>query len=321
METLKKTFEKFLAKYGSAKIAIVTHSRADVDAIGSAYAMNKILPNSIICTSEEMREGARLLCEKLDIKVKDLRNLKKTDFEGIVVVDTSAYTLVPEAKGWEILCMIDHHRSDGKDMHGEFEIIDHESPSTAEIITGILDDGNIGKETAFALAIAIIADAARFKSARTNTFETLAKLMKISKAEYSELLSFAEPEPKQEAKIAMLSAMKKVNYIYAAGHVIATTETESNESDVASLITEAADVAFVAKWKDREQETRISARAMKSTDIHLNTVMAEVGRELGGVGGGHPKAAGLAVPVHTDEALQKCIDIFIRYVEKQKKYE
>ncbi|MFH1785725.1 MAG: DHH family phosphoesterase [Candidatus Micrarchaeota archaeon] len=294
-----------LSKY---KIAIATHSRADVDGLSSSYALSKLYPNSVICTSEEPSEGAKMLADRLGIKLIDIRTLKKTDFDGLVVVDTSAYTLLPEAKGWKILMIIDHHQADGRDMKADIEIIDVKSPSTAEIIANILPA--IDKETAFALSIGIIADGARFKSARTGTFETLGKLMKIAEADYADLLAIAEPEPKNEAKIAILTAMKRVNFVYANDYVIATTEVSSNESDAASLIAEAADVVFVAKWKDQEKETRISARARSSVKIPLNEVMKEVGELLNGAGGGHKKAAGAALKCHTDEALKTCVDVF-----------
>jgi nanoRNase/pAp phosphatase (c-di-AMP/oligoRNAs hydrolase) len=45
--------------------------------------------------------------------------------------------------------------------------------------------------------------------------------------------------------------------------------------------------------------------------VELNKVMAEVGKSLGGAGGGHPKAAGAAAKAHTDETLKKCVDVFI----------
>lgn len=307
---MQSKFREFLSKYGDSRIAIVTHNKADVDSISSAYALTKVLPKSVICTHEKMRVGAEMLAQKLGIEVKDLGQYEKKDFDGVLTVDTAAYTLAPEAKGWKILGIIDHHRQDGKDMEAEFEIIEEESPSAAEIVANLLDD--IEKETAFALCVGIIADGARFKSARGKTFETLGRLMKIADADYKELLKYAEPEPPMEAKIAMLTAMKRVEFVYASGYVIATTEVGSNESDAASLIADAADVAFVGKWKDREQETRISARARKNVHVALNEVMGQVGKELGGAGGGHPKAAGAAIKAHSQEVLQRCVDVFIR---------
>ncbi len=303
-------FDDFLSKYHDKKLAIVTHNKADVDAISSAYAISRALPNSTICTREEMRQGARMLAEDLGIEVTNLEELEKDEYEGIVVVDTSAYTLVPEARDWKILLIVDHHRADGKDMDGEFELIDRESPSCAEICANMIKD--IDPKMAFGLCVGIIADAARFKTARPGTFETLSRLMRISGREYSEMLKLAEPDPTIEAKYAMLNCLKKMEFIFTNGYMVATSESVSNESDAASLLAEAADVAFVAKWKEREQETRISARARHTVKVPLNEVMGEVGKIHDGAGGGHPKAAGASLKCHTEEALKTCVEIFNR---------
>jgi len=321
---LAEIFRGFFSKYNGKRIAIATHNKADVDGISAAYALSKAFPGSVIVSSEEMNQGAKMLGERLGIKVERFENIKKKDFEGLIVVDTSAYTLAPDAQGWKILLIIDHHRPDGRDMKGEFEILDPSSPSSAEIIYQILSDpsskiaSSVDADSAFALSVGIIADGARFKSARAQTFTALSKLMEIAQAQYAELLEYAEPEPEADAKIAMLKAMQRVNFIYAGGYIVATSEVGSNESDAASIITEAADVAFVAKWKDKEKETRISARAAKSVKIPLNEVMGEVAKELGGAGGGHAKAAGAALKAHTDESLKKCVEVFILKAEKSR---
>jgi len=46
--------------------------------------------------------------------------------------------------------------------------------------------------------------------------------------------------------------------------------------------------------------------------------MAEVGKELDGAGGGHPKAAGASVKAHTKEALEKCVEVFIKAAQQRK---
>jgi len=313
-----EVFRDFLSRYGGRKVAIATHNRADTDAIASAFALSRALPGSVICTDEEMNEGAKMLSEKLGIHSVPLATLDKSGFEGLVVVDTSAFTLIPNAKGWKLLCIIDHHRPDGRDMQGEFDIIDPEAPSASEIVANLVPAPALERKEAFALSVGIIADAARFKSARVGTFETLSRLMRICGAEYRELLEIAEPDPKPEAKIAMLNAMKRVEFVYAGGYLIATTEVGSNESDAASLIADAADVCFVAKWKDEENATRISARARKSVHVPLNAVMAEVANELGGAGGGHAKAAGASLKAHTAESLKSCVEVFVSMAEKKR---
>ncbi len=306
-------FRAFLSKYAGKKVAIATHNRADADGIASAFALSALLPGSVICSDEEMNEGARMLAGRLGIRAVPVSSLRKSDFDGMVVVDTSAYTLIPAARGWKLLCVIDHHQGEGRDMSGEIDIVDPDSPSASEIVANI--HPSLSQDAAFALSVGIIADAARFKSARANTFETLARLMGICKADYRTLLEIAEPDPKPEAKIAMLSAMKRVEFVYAAGYIIATSEVGSNESDAASLIADAADVAFVAKWKDSERETRISARARKTVAVPLNRVLSEVASALGGAGGGHAKAAGAALKAHTDESLKTCVEVFVRIAE------
>ncbi|MBD3210007.1 hypothetical protein GF318_01350 [Candidatus Micrarchaeota archaeon] len=313
-EGLRKTFEAFLSKYRESRIAIATHSRADADAISSAFAMSKILPNSVICTSEEMREGAKMLAERFSMEVSEPASLDKKEFDGMVAVDTGTYTLLPDARGWDILCIIDHHQAEGRDMKAEFEIIDDKSPSTAEMIAALYPETD--REAAFALAVGIIADAARFKSARKESFSILAELMEKADAEYAELLEYAEPEPSGDAKMAMLKAMSRVKYVYSGGYIIATSEVGSNESSAASLLAEAADVAFVASWRDRERETRISARAGKHVRVPLNKVLSEVGNAFGGAGGGHPKAAGASSKEHTEETLEKCVEVFVRMAEQ-----
>ncbi len=309
--------KRLIAACLGKKVAILTHNRADTDGLSSAYALSKLIPDSVVCAEEEMNEGAKLLAEELEIQTTEFSSLKKSGgksgIDGIITVDTSAYTLVPDAKEQNIIAIIDHHRPEGKDMQAPLEFIDSSSPSTAELIAEMYFalGKPIEREAAYALSVGIISDGARFKSARLHTFETLAKLMKVAEADYQELMIFAEPDPAPEAKVAMLNAMQKIRYIYAAGYLIATSEASSNESDAASLISEAADVAFVAKWKDKGQETRISARGRKSVAVPLNEVMGEVGKRLGGAGGGHAKAAGASVKVHTDDALRECIEVFI----------
>lgn len=304
----KDAFERFVSEHRQQKLVITTHRKADVDGLACAFALKHLFPNSAIAV-KDMDDSAKMLAEKLAIKAQDLLGLDKAQFEGLVVVDTASYTLLEEAKEWKILLVIDHHHSEGRDMNSVAMIVDEDSPSTAEMIAGILEE--IPKDAAFALAAGIISDTARFKSGSADTFATLGRLMKIAEADYPELLSIAEPDLRSDVKTSVLKAFQRVSFSYVGGYVIATSEVGSNESDAAQKISEVADVAFVASWKDKEKETRISARASKSVTVPLNEVMKEVGVSLGGNGGGHPKAAGASVKVHTAEARKACVDAFM----------
>ena len=89
----KLIFQNFLKKYKNKKIAVVTHNKADVDAISSALGISSTLSDSVVCTDEDMKNGAEMLCERLGIEVRSLKELDKEDYEGIVVTDTGSYSL------------------------------------------------------------------------------------------------------------------------------------------------------------------------------------------------------------------------------------
>jgi nanoRNase/pAp phosphatase (c-di-AMP/oligoRNAs hydrolase) len=168
---------------------------------------------------------------------------------------------------------------------------------------------SISKKAAFALACGIVSDTARFKSAKKETFAILAKLMEKSGASYAEIMKFAEADKKKAERIALLKGFQRVKFTDWDRYLIATTEVGSHGSDVASMLAEAAHVAFVADWKDEARETRVSARASKDFPVPLNEILSKVAKDLGGNGGGHPKAAGCSVPgKKPDEVLKKCID-------------
>ncbi len=308
----KEVFHKFLEKYGQARIAIATHEGADVDAIACSYAMKSVLPNSTIFLSDEPKEEAAVLKDMLGIKYEDLAKARKTDFDAMIIVDTATSVLLPEAKKWKIALIIDHHHPDGRDLKGEFEIMDEHAPSTAEIVAEILP--SIGKDVATALAAAVIADAKRFKSARISTFRILAGLMEKSGVPYEKLLGIAEPELKNESKIAVLKAFQRCKMTIIGQYIVVTSEVSAHESDASSLLSEAAHASFVASWK--HGETRISARASPSLTVPLNRVMSRAAEGVGS-GGGHPKAAGASMKLHTEEALERCIEAFRSIVEEE----
>jgi nanoRNase/pAp phosphatase (c-di-AMP/oligoRNAs hydrolase) len=306
-----KVFDEFLSKNKDKQLVITTHRKADIDGLASAYALSTVLPNSIIAM-KDLDEGAAALAEKLSIKTQNLLDIERSQFDGLIVVDTASLTLLAEAADWNVLLVIDHHHEEGRDIAAKEFIIDEDSPSTAEIVASLVSVESA--DVALALSAAIISDTARFKAGIADTFILLGNLLKKAGATYTEALVLGEPELRPDVKMAVLKAFQRVTFTYAGNLLIATSEVGSNESDAAQLISEAADIAFVASWKNEEKETRISARARKHVTIPLNEVMKEVGQQNGGAGGGHPKAAGASVKIHTQEALKACVDEVIRRI-------
>ncbi len=319
MAQAKNKFDEFVSRFRGKKLVIATHRKADIDGLVSAYTISKLFPGSVIAVPDELDDGAEKLALRLNIEVKVINELDKKNFDGMVVVDTSAFTMIEDARKWKVVLIIDHHEAEGTDMTADYVIIEPDAPSTAEMVFELVGYENIDEENAFGLAAAIIADTARFKSSSADTFSAIGKLMKkCSNIPYTELLEYGEPELSSTAKLAVLEGLQNVEFVWHADYVIATSETASNESDTASLLAEIADAAFVASWKSREKETRISSRASKRLPVGLNEVMKEVGDSFGRKGGGHKKAAGASADEHPEAVLKKCVDVLIRKLEENR---
>ena len=314
LDNLKDEFLSFLRNNKDKRFAISTHSKADIDTLSCAYAVSSVFPNSTVVVPDELNLSATALAEKLGIKFQLIKDVDRKKFDGMIVVDTSAYALLKEAKDWNIVLIIDHHRADGRDMKFENGLFDEKSPSCAEVVFNILPELK-DKKIAFALACAVIADGARFKSARKETFETLAKLMDIAGVDYPELLGFAEPEVGLDVKAAVMKACQRLQYVVIGNYVVVTSEVSSSESDSAAFLSEVADVAFIGSFKEKDHEVRISARARKHVSVPLNEVMKSVAVSFGGNGGGHAKAAGAAIPksgkyIEVQDILKRCVEEF-----------
>ena len=330
MKALKAVFAGFLRKYRTKKLAIVTHREADLDAISSCFALSSIFKKSDILLIDNPDDEGHLLIEKLGIKTRLLSEVSeadKKDYAGIVLVDTSTSVLVPGimpglgshegSEGSGIICIIDHHRKIGKDLSAPFEIIDENSPSTAEIIANMLS--KIGQKEAFALSVGIIADTAQFNSGRIETFETLGRIMRISGASYAELLFYAGPPKSLDKKIAIAKAVQKMEFVEHKGFLICTCLSGGSESDVASMLASELDIAFAAKKDSKDPAyTRISGRVNRNSDIHLNEIMMKVGALLNGKGGGHHKAAGARVMAKREDALKTCVAVAIEWIDARK---
>ncbi len=309
--TLKKTFTQFLAKHKNDPLVISPHMRADIDAIASAYALSSLFPNSIIGIPDELNESANKLAQHLGINFQVIKNIDRLKYNDMVVCDTSAYGLIKDAKNWNVILIVDHHREEGRDMSAPTMVIEEASPSCGELVVHI-SPKITDKKVAFALACAIVSDTARFKSGRKESFALLAKLLTIAGATYKEVLEFSEPERNSDAKMALLRAMQRMDYVTAGPYVIATTEVSTSEGDTASALSEVADVAFAASFRQDDNECRISARARKHVTVPLHEVMKSVAMQLGGNGGGHAKAAGAAIPKADPKyVLERCVHAFM----------
>lgn len=307
MSDLKGKFLSFLSENRGKRIAICSHMNADVDALSSIYALHSVFPNSRMAIEDRMDVPGAIFAERIGISPPRLSSLRKEEFDGLIIVDTSAPQLVRSAEGWPVLLVIDHHRENDHMIKAGLVLRDSSAASTAEIVASILPETK--PDVAFALACGIVSDSARFKGGHLSTFRILVSLMEKCGMDYPEILRYGEPEPTTELKELVLKSIKRMRVARHGNYMIATAKVREHESYVASALSEFADAVFVARWKRAEGETKISARARKSVPVPLNEVMMQVGKEFGGAGGGHSKAAGSSAKAKPEIVLKRCVEI------------
>ena len=310
------SFDEFFRKFGNAKLAFVAHSRADIDSIASAYVLKKRFRNSILLVPNETTYSAGKLIESFGIKFETLKTIDIKDFEGVVSVDASNYGLFEIDKAVKIVAVFDHHQKAYNGFEGEFNFINSDAKSTAEIVVSILER-ELDKEDATLLGAAIISDTSRFKSANNETFGMLFKLIEKSKKDYSEILSLAYPPLPNDEKIAILKAMQRVEFFEHKGFVIALSRVNAKIGEASSMLSDAADAAFVAQYSETEKRTMVSARASPYFPVPLNGIMAEAGKKYKGSGGGHFKASGASGYVKAEEMLEFCLEALKQEIDKR----
>ncbi len=342
-----ETFQKLIDKIKDKNIAIVPHTHADLDAIVSAFSLTILFRHANVCKPDiVLQDYPNKDAEKfinyiqglsLDI-IKEInivnyeelndKQKSKLGYEGYILVDTNSYELAPILKDKFVFGVIDHHNPDSFNINTDIYINDKDALANVSIIAYIikhidkplLDKQNeLGKIMNAMLAMGIISDTARFMSGSPETFELIAELIRNSGMSYEELRKLSRARRDETSRLAILSSLKKLEYRIINNYIVVVSEANNSESDVASILSnDVADVVFVVRWVNTERRTRISARAGVDFPIPLDVVMNKVGSQLGGAGGGHPKAAGAGVPVHSDQAIEMCLDIIADEISKLK---
>ena len=309
------------------KALILIHSLADLDAVGSAFALQCFLKNSSIIASDMPNAKARKLLKFLNSEI----NVDgKLDCDALFILDTNSYDMLGEladkVKAFKgKIFLLDHHSIHPDSIKADHLLIDNRYLSTSELVYELLQElrCKISEREAVCLLCGIIDDSASFKNANRKTFENIAKLLAITRLEYNDILRLIEPDDDVSQRIALITACKRAEVERVGNYLIAKSEVGSFEAKVAeALILIGADFAFVGC--NSKNEARISARMKsrleKELSINLATqVMEKVGRTLKGSGGGHASAAGADGPNKDefDEAMKECVALTKELLERK----
>lgn len=288
---------------------ILVHGNADMDAIGSAYALSKAYADSVIYAPNSLDRVARMVCEKMDIEV--LEECDLTNYDKVVIVDTSS----PEQLegGGEIpkdAIVIDHHKPTGKWDVDTF-YCDDSKTSCCEIILQILNiaEAEITRDMGLMLLGGMLTDSGHFQFAKPDMLPSFSEIMNRCGIEMDEAMDLTEAPVSMSERVAMMKAIERTRFDRVGEMIVAISFGGSFEaSSCRAIMAAGADVVFVGS--QRENTFRLSARATQEAvrkGVHLGEIMSGIGEETMTDGGGHGGAAGLSGIGDTEAMLNICM--------------
>ena len=272
--------------------AIVTfHSLGDLDAVGSAIALQRLIGKKcIIAPPDRPNSSARKLLDYAGASATLFSELRLNGSEVIIALDSASPHLLAHLAGIQPDLLIDHHGKFGGEIAGKKEICDSSASATAEILYFLFKPTD--RISCVALLLGIISDSSAFKYATPRTFEAASHLLEHSGLSYSQIMALAIAPDTLGERIESLRSCKSVNAERIGEHIVATALAKSHEAHFAEILLHlGGDVVFVGC---EGEDGRISARMRDTMSgrVHLDKIMFEVGKVLGGSGSGHELAAG-----------------------------
>jgi nanoRNase/pAp phosphatase (c-di-AMP/oligoRNAs hydrolase) len=322
-----KEMINFLKSVRGKKVIILIHSLADLDAVGSAFALQSCLKNSSVAASDMPTAKARKLLRFIKSEVA---LVKKLNSDVLFILDTNSYDMLGELadevrnfKGEK--AVVDHHSLHPDSIKANHLLADSRCLSTSELIYELLEEMGckISEKEAICLLCGIIDDSAGFKNANRKTFANVAQLLGKTRLEYEDILRLTETDMDVSKRIALLTACKRAEVFRVGDYLIAKSTVGSFEAKAAeAMVNLGADFSFVGC--NCRKGARISARASeevcKKLGINLATqVMEKAGKMLRGSGGGHACAAGADGPYADafDAAMDECVRLTKEMLERK----
>lgn len=284
------------------KVMITFHSMGDTDSVASAIALSEFLMDAAIATPDQVTSNSARILKKLGYNERMISDKFSTDADVIILVDVNDFEECGSFKGKlssskKGIVIIDHHLPKPYPGNNVNSFNDETFNSASSIIFELLGSLNFepSKTAAKLLAMGIISDSAEFKNASPNTFMQIGKLLSIAGTDYVSLLDEMGNVAPPEVRAQTIKDLLGATVLIKDGLLFVYGETKFHAGIAADdAIRVGADIVlFVSENKD---EVSFSARMRPPLDrkyhLHLGEIMVSLAKHIGGVGGGHPCAAG-----------------------------
>jgi nanoRNase/pAp phosphatase (c-di-AMP/oligoRNAs hydrolase) len=308
-----KLLSNIIARLNSGSGLILLHHNADVDAIGSALALNYAFPKFTIGVFKNVSQLSKKFLQNFDDVQIDF-SPELDGFETIIVLDTSSPSQLDISEEQLTNPIVIDHHTNSEFWKGAVYYCDESKTSCAEIIFELLNIAQIEINVKMAQALlgAILADTGHFRYANRDSLITFARLMELGDQSMDNILKLLENKDNisKSQRIAHLKGAQRLKFREEYGYLIVTSLLSSYEASMCKqLLLLGADAAFVGA--QREFEVRISGRIssdLVNQGVHLGRFFQELGLEVSCEGGGHAGAAGLNGSGDTEMILNLCVD-------------
>ena len=306
-------------------VLILGHQNSDPDALCSAYAfsvlarkINNKTRTSFCSPGGVSKLSNQILSYAVPLQVDEKPTL--TEFDLIVTVDTNTLQQLgelcePIQHCAKPIVMIDHHAPHAESENAATLLLcDEKTTSTCEIVLSMFTRAHIkpNRRVAQALLIGILVETGHLAIGTRKTYTAVYNLIQ-SGANPEEAAVLTKQVMEESERIARVKSAQRLRVERINRWIIATSIVGSYHASAArGLIALGAHVAIVAGKRndDLTVSFRCTREFVQESGIHLGTDLAsEIGREMGGMGGGHATAAGANAKGEPIEALKRSIRI------------
>ncbi|ACB40300.1 DHH family phosphoesterase [Pyrobaculum neutrophilum] len=253
----------------SARVAIVTHRRADADALACAKVLELVLAKlGVAVVAVSCPEGSPL---------GGCTEALPQDVDMYVLADVASLNQVPPMS--KSFIKVDHHAV-GDDIPG----ISLDRPSCTEIALELAEEAGveIPPDVAKLAILGIYADTGKLKRADARTLRLLASLLEKTGGTLGDAVGEGGESTARQRTFALLKGMQRLEIYETSAGIVCTSYVGAYEADLASLlISVGCDVSLVASRK--KDGVHIVMRSRRYD-------VATLAKSLG-AGGGHREAA------------------------------
>jgi phosphoesterase RecJ-like protein len=310
------------------RVSIICHHNADPDAIGAAYAMQRLIllldPDAI--TEILYPDTASILSKRMIARysIEASKSSKIRGVETVLVVDVGSLMQVKVfsnlIKGAETRIFLDHHGNDPEiDCLATLYISNNEAVSTCEMVYDIWESlrQEPPLDVAETLLIGIIFDSKHLSIGTSRTFRVVAKLLELG-ASLSNVHEILQAVMDQSERIARLKSVQRARLYRVGVWLVAGANLGSFQASAArGMISLGADLAIIvgSDKKKLKASIRSSEEFNKRTGIHIGDDLSkQLAKQFSGGGGGHPTAAGVNGVGDAEAFLEKAVGYIVEKI-------